>query len=53
MNEIIELDNDDKKYLEFINRPVFNEDMKYYNENYTVDADALKIDNILIKKIIE
>jgi hypothetical protein len=53
INEIIELDNDDKKYLEFINRPVFNEDMKYYNENYTVDAVALKIDNVLLKKIIE
>ena len=53
INEIIELDNDDKKYLEFINRPVFNEDTKYYNENYTVDAVALKIDNVLLKKIIE
>ena len=31
----------------------FNEDMKYYNENYTVDAVALKIDNVLLKKIIE
>ena len=27
--------------------------MKYYNENYTVDAVALKIDNVLLKKIIE
>jgi hypothetical protein len=51
MNEIIELDNDDAKYLEFINRPIFEDkDMKYYNDNYTVDAVALKIDNVLLKK---
>jgi hypothetical protein len=51
MNEIIELDNDDAKYLEFINHPIFEDkDMKYYNDNYTVDAVALKIDNILLKK---
>jgi len=51
MNEIIELDNDDAKYLEFINRPVFEDKgMQYYNDNYTVDAVALKIDNVLLKK---
>jgi hypothetical protein len=51
MNEIIELDNDDAKYLEFINRPILEDkDMKYYNDNYTVDAVALKIDNVLLKK---
>lgn len=51
INEIIELDNDDAKYLEFINRPIFNDkDMKYYNDNYTVDAVAVKIDNVLLKK---
>ena len=50
MNEIIELDNDDAKYLEFINRPVFEDkDMKYYNDNYTVDAIALKINSVLLK----
>jgi hypothetical protein len=48
VNEIIELDNDDAKYLEFINRPIL-QDMTYYNENYTVDAIALKIDNVLLK----
>jgi hypothetical protein len=51
MNEIIELDNDDAKYLEFINRPILEDkDMKYYNDNYTVDAVALKINNVLLKK---
>ena len=54
INEIIELDNDDAKYLEFINRPVLEDkDMTYYNKNYTVDAIALKIDNVLLKKVIE
>jgi hypothetical protein len=48
VNEIIELDNDDAKYLEFINRPIL-QDMTYYNENYTVDALALKIDKVLLK----
>jgi hypothetical protein len=48
VNEIIELDNDNAKYLEFINRPIL-QDMTYYNENYTVDAIALKIDNVLLK----
>jgi hypothetical protein len=52
VNEIIELDNDDAKYLEFINRPIL-QDMTYYNENYTVDAVALKINNVLLKKVIE
>jgi hypothetical protein len=42
------LDNDDAKYLEFINRPIL-QDMTYYNENYTVDAIALKIDKVLLK----
>ena len=51
INEIIELDNDDEKYLEFINRPVFNEDITYYNNNYTIDAIASKIDNVLLKKL--
>ncbi len=51
INQIIELDNDDEKYLEFINRPVFNEDITYYNNNYTIDAIASKIDNVLLKKL--
>ena len=48
INKIIELDNDDQKYLEFINRPIFTEDnIKFWNENYILDSLAKKIDNIL------
>jgi hypothetical protein len=51
INEIIELDNNDDKYLEFVNRPAFNEDMAYFNNNYNMDAIASKIDNVLLKKL--
>ena len=48
INRIIELDNDDQKYLEFINRPIFTEyNIKFWNENYILDSLAKKIDNIL------
>jgi hypothetical protein len=48
IEKIIELDNNDEKYLEFINRPIFTEDnIKFWNENYTFDSLAKKIDNIL------
>jgi hypothetical protein len=46
INKIIELDNSDEKYLEFINRPVFK-NMDYWNENYSIDSIAGKIDAIL------
>jgi len=46
INEIIELDNDNEKYLEFVNRPVIT-DLTYYNENYTIEALAAKIDKVL------
>ena len=48
INKIIELDNDDQKYLEFVNRPIFTEDnIKFWNENYILDSLSKKIDNIL------
>jgi hypothetical protein len=48
IQKIIELDNDDQKYLEFINRPTFTEDnIKFWNENYILDSLARKIDKIL------
>lgn len=49
INKIIELDNSDVKYLEFINRPPVSK-MNYFNENYTIDAIATKINNVLLKK---
>jgi hypothetical protein len=48
VNKIIELDNDDDKYLEFINRPIFNGDnIKFWNENYILNALGRKIDAIV------
>jgi len=48
INKIIELDNDDQKYLEFINRPIFTvQTINFWNENYSIDSLAKKIDNIL------
>ena len=48
INKIIELDNDDEKYLEFINRPVFNEEnLKYWEENYSYKSIGEKINKLL------
>lgn len=50
IQRIIELDTDDKKYLEFINRPVFNQHtIAYWNEHYTLEAIMKKIDIVLTK----
>jgi alpha(1,3/1,4) fucosyltransferase len=49
INEIIELDNSDEKYLEFINRPAIT-DLSYFNNNYTIDVISQKIDKVLRMK---
>jgi hypothetical protein len=49
IDRIIELDNDDEKYLEFINRPAFNKDnLEFWNNNYTLEALGKKVDNVLV-----
>jgi hypothetical protein len=49
IEKIIELDNDDNKYLEFINRPIFTEDnIKFWNANYTFDKLAQKFNKIIV-----
>ena len=45
LEKVKELDQDDEKYLEFINKPVFNTD--YFDENYSIDAVANKINQLL------
>ena len=50
INEIIELDNSDEKYLEFINRPPIA-DMSYFDEHYTLEAVAKNIDKVLNSKV--
>ena len=48
IDRVIELDNNDEKYMEFVNRPVFNEKNKeYWKEHYTLEALGKKIDNVL------
>lgn len=48
INRIIELDSDNEKYLEFINRPVFTEhNIAFWNENYTLQSIGEKIDKII------
>ena len=48
IQKIIELDNDDQKYVEFINRPIFTgENISFWNNNYSLEALSKKIDDIL------
>ena len=48
IHKIIELDNDDEKYLEFVNRPIFTENnIRFWNENYSLEGLGKKIDEIL------
>ena len=48
IEKIIELDNNDNKYLEFINRQILTEDnIQFWNENYIFDSLGTKIDTIL------
>lgn len=48
INKVIELDNDDNKYLEFINRQPFNNtNIEYWDNNYTFEKLGNKINSIL------
>ena len=50
IHKIIELDTDDAKYLEFINRPTFTEDnIKFWQENYSFESLGKKINRIINK----
>jgi hypothetical protein len=52
IQKIIELDNDDTKYLEFVNRPNFtNLNLEYWNKNYTIESIAKKMDNVNFSSI--
>ena len=49
IERIIELDTNDEKYMEFINRPVFNEKNKeYWKQYYTLEKLGEKIDSLLV-----
>ena len=45
LNHVIELDENDSKYLEFINRKTLNEN--YFEENFSMDKIAEKINKLL------
>lgn len=48
IKQIIEIDNNDEKFLEFINRPIFTEEnIKFWDDNYILESIASKIDKIL------
>jgi hypothetical protein len=48
INKVIELDTDDTKYLEFMNRQIFSEEnIKFWNDNYSIESIGRKIDDII------
>lgn len=48
VKQVIELDNNDEKYLEFINRPIFNEHNKdFWNKNYTYESLGEKMNKLI------
>jgi len=49
--KIVELDNDDAKYLEYVNRPVFSQ-TEYWDANYSIEALSYKITEKIAKVII-
>jgi hypothetical protein len=47
IRKIIELDNDDAKYIEFVNRPAFNpSQIEYWNANYSIEALSNKLSKL-------
>jgi hypothetical protein len=46
INKVIALDQDDEKYLECVNQPVFK-DMNYWDSNYSIDVLSKKIESKL------
>ena len=47
IHKVIEIDNDNQKYLEMINKPLFTEDnKKYWTENFTFKALGSKINKL-------
>lgn len=48
LEKIIELNNDDQKYLEYINRPIITADnIQFWNDNYMIESLARKFDKII------
>ena len=48
IDKVIEIDNDDSKYLEIINKPLFNnENERFWNENFSLTALGSKFNKLL------
>ncbi len=48
INKVIEVDNDDSKYLEMINKPLFNSENKsFWDKNFSLKALGLKFNKFL------
>ena len=49
INRVIELDNDNEKYLKFINQAIFTEHNRlFWKDNYMLDSLGRKIDSVLM-----
>jgi FkbM family methyltransferase len=46
IDKVIELDKNDDKYLEYVNKPVFS-NIDFWNDNFSIETVAKKIDNVL------
>jgi hypothetical protein len=50
LNKIIELDQNDEKYLNMLNQPVFSSyNLEYWNKNYTNDCISKQLDKQLMR----
>jgi hypothetical protein len=48
INKVIEIDNDNNKYLEMVNQPLFTENnKKYWEDNLTLRALGIKINKLM------
>lgn len=48
IRKVIEIDNDDSKYIEMINKPLFNDETeRFWNENFSLSALGLKFNKFL------
>ena len=48
INKVIEIDNDDSKYVEMINKPLFNTENKtFWNNHFSLEALGIKLNALL------
>ena len=48
INKVIELDNDDSKYIGMINKPLFNAENKiFWDKHFSLNALGIKLNSLL------